>query len=151
VIEIPVTQMEQAPGSLRHLQLCAVSFLEMREAMLHARLHHHPVITIVSHSFELATRDGLRANSTLCDRFESLCAYLANNRERLPTSHFSDLADVPLGVEAEPLPAKRMRTARRKLEQFWSDTRYEQPANAFTALSGSSMSGLEAFAPLMGL
>ena len=126
VVEIPVSQIEPQPGKLRHLQVCAVSSSEMEQALDHAALHSHPVTTIVSHSFELATRDGLRPNRILCRRFEALCAFLADNRDRFRTAGFADLADVPLWRPAAPLPSHRLRTIRRVAEQLWANARYER-------------------------
>jgi hypothetical protein len=126
VVEIPVGQIEDSAGRLRHLQLCALSTEEMKAALLHASAEHHPVVTIVTHSFELATRGGERPNLTVCRRFERLCAFLAERRDELPTAWFSDLAGVPLGRAARPLPRRVVRTARRLVEQAWSNTVYER-------------------------
>lgn len=126
VVEVPVTQIEQAPGRLRHLQICAVSFDEMRSALLHAEGHRHPVVNIVSHSFELAARGGTRANKLLVRRFEALCAFLAEQRERLPTAFFSDLDDLPLGSEADPLRSGTFRTVSRMAQQAWGNAVYER-------------------------
>jgi hypothetical protein len=126
IVELPVTQIESAPGALRPMQLCAVSIRELREALLHAAANRHAVVNIVSHSFELASRDGMRRNRTICGRFESLCAFLAEHSETLPTAHFTDLTDLPLGGTADPLPARRMRTAGRMVQQLWSNAVYER-------------------------
>ena len=126
VVEVPVTQIEQRPGSLRHLQICAVSFDEMRSALLHAADRRHPLVNIVGHSFELATRGGERANPVLVRRFEKLCGFLAGHGERLPTAHFADLADLPLDCEADPLPPRTLRTAARVAEQLWGNAVYER-------------------------
>ena len=126
IVELPVTQIEDAPGRLRHLQLCAVSSDESEAALLHAAENGHPLVTFVSHSFELATRDGLRANRTLCRRFDRLCRFLEANEDRLPTAHIAELGDLALGVDAKPLPARSLRTARRMAEQLWSNLRYER-------------------------
>ncbi len=125
VIEVPVGQIETAPGKLRHLQLCAVSMAEIRAALEHAAAHAHPVTTLVSHSFELATRDGLRPNHLLCRRFEKMCAFLGESASALPTAHFTDLEDVPLGRPASPLASRQMRTTQRMVQQLWSNLRYE--------------------------
>ncbi|MEA3008649.1 MAG: hypothetical protein QOJ91_341 [Sphingomonadales bacterium] len=126
VVEIPVTQIEPSAGRLRHLQICAVSFAEMRAALLHAAGHRHPVVNIVGHSFELAVRGGDRANSLLVRRFEKLCGFLAAERERLPTAFFSDLGDLPLEAEAVPLRSGAVRTAARMAEQAWGNAVYER-------------------------
>jgi hypothetical protein len=151
LVELPVTHIEQSAGSLRHLQLCAVSSAEIEAALLHATAHRHPVVTLVSHSFELATRDGLRRNGTVCRRFERLCRFMAERRDSLPTAHFVDFDDVPCGVEAAPLPPRPVRRIGRVAQQFWSDARYERPATAMTALGGTTTSGAEILAPLLGL
>jgi peptidoglycan/xylan/chitin deacetylase (PgdA/CDA1 family) len=126
VVELPVTLIEAAPGSLRPLQLCAVSIEELREALLHAADNRHAAATIVSHSFELASRDGLRPNRTLRSRFEALCAFLAGHSNILPTAHFTDLADLPLRRSASPLPTRRLRTAERMVQQLWANVVYER-------------------------
>ncbi|HEY0131046.1 MAG TPA: polysaccharide deacetylase [Allosphingosinicella sp.] len=126
LVEIPITHIEQRPGSLRHLQICAVSFDEMRAALLHAAGERHPVVNIVGHSFELATRGGKRPNPTLVRRFEKLCDFLAAHRERLPTAFFSDLADLRLDAEAFPLRSGAVRTAARMAQQAWANAVHER-------------------------
>jgi hypothetical protein len=126
VIEVPVTQIEDAPGHLRPMQFCAVSSDEIEAALLHAEAEGHPLVTVVSHSFEFASRDGARPNRTLCRRFEKLCAFLDAERERFPTTRFTELADLPLGTEGRPLAPHRLRTARRMAEQLWSNAVYER-------------------------
>ncbi|MDP8993499.1 MAG: polysaccharide deacetylase [Pseudomonadota bacterium] len=126
VVEVPVGLLEQVRGSLRHLQICAVSSQEMEAALRHAADNEHPLTTIVSHSFELATRDGLRRNGAVCARFERLCRFLAEHRDLLPTVDFDELAHVPLGVAAEPLPPRPLRTAGRIAEQLWANSVYER-------------------------
>jgi hypothetical protein len=126
IVEIPVTQIEQRPGSLRHLQICAVSFGEMRAALLHAADAGHPIVNIVGHSFELAVRGGRRANPLVVRRFEKLCGFLAGQAERMPTAAFSDLADLPLDAEAFPLRSGTLRTASRMAQQAWGNAVYER-------------------------
>ena len=126
LIEIPVTHIEQSPGGLRHLQICAVSFAEMRAALLHAAGNRHPVVTLVGHSFELAARGGKRPNPTLVRRFEKLCGFLAGQRERLPTSSFFELGDLKLDAEAAPLRSGAVRTAARMAEQAWANAVHER-------------------------
>ncbi len=126
VIEIPVTQIEQQSGKLRRLQLCAVSAREMEAALLHAAGHRHPLTTIVTHSFELASTDRRRPNRMLCRRFEALCRFLDEHRETLPSVRFSELDGLPLDAKAEPLPHRPLRMASRMAEQLWSNAVYER-------------------------
>jgi hypothetical protein len=149
-VEVPVSQIEDVGECLRHLQLCAVSFRELREALLHARRNDHPVTTIVSHSFELATRDGVRRNGTVCRRFEALCSFLAANVATLPTAHFSDLSTLRLGVPASPFRSRALRKAQRLAEQLWAEARYERPSASLTAFTGGSITVTELIAPYVG-
>jgi len=126
LVEVPVTQIGDAGNRLRHLQLCAVSAEEIEAALRHALRSEHALVTLVSHSFELASRDGRRPNRTLCRRFERLCAFLAAHRTTLPTAHFADLEPLPGRAEGEPLPPQPWRRARRMAEQAWSNALYER-------------------------
>jgi hypothetical protein len=123
----------------------------MRAALDHASAHGHPLTTIVSHSFELATRDGLRPNRLLRNRFAALCRLLDERRASQPTFRFAELDRIPLGVAATPMPHRHLRTVRRCAEQLWAGTRYERPVEAATATAGSSVQGLEVFLPALGL
>jgi len=126
LVEVPVTQICEGPGRLRHLQLCAVSGEEIEAALRHAQRERHPLATLVSHSFELASRDGRRANRTLCRRFERLCAFLAGHSDSLPTAHFADLEIAAAPARGAPLPPQPWRRARRMAEQAWSNALYER-------------------------
>lgn len=120
IVEIPVTVIAD-PRGYRHLQICAVSLSEMRAALRHATSNDHPVVAFASHSFELATRSGLRVNLTHVRRFEGLCSYLDAHRAQMPTRFFGDL-DLPGSeIAAQPLPRNRPRTIRRQAEQLWSN------------------------------
>lgn len=126
VIEVPVTQIEDSARSLRHLQLCALSSDEIQACLLHAADEGHPTAVLVTHGFELASRDGKRANRVLCRRFERLCAFLADRADILPTAHFRDLEHLVLDADATPLPASPLRRTRRLAEQAWSNALYER-------------------------
>lgn len=126
IVEVPVTVMEQAPGKLRHLQVAAVSLAELRGAVNHAVRADHPLVTIVSHSFELATRDGRQANAIVRRRFAGLCRLLAKRRDALPTSFFTDLSEIPVGRAARPMPPKMVRTAARMAEQAFANLAFER-------------------------
>jgi hypothetical protein len=127
VIEIPVTQIARSGGGLRPFQLCALSFQEMRAALRHAAANRHPIVTIVSHSFELASRDGRRVNALVRRRFEQLCGFLEANASALPTAAFADLDGVATPKErSRPLPARALRTGWRLAEQAWGNAVYER-------------------------
>ena len=121
LIEVPVTLIEDRPGSYRQFQICALSIGEMRDAIAHAIDAGHAALSIVSHSFELANRSGSNANAIHLRRFEALCELLANNADRAPTVQFRDHPHLSLGRGDEPLAPRAMRTRWRQAEQLWSN------------------------------
>lgn len=127
VVEVPVTVIEDMPGSLRHFQICALSQGEMRAALDHALVARHPAVTIVSHGFELANRAGARANRVHVSRFTALCEALADARDALPTTWFRD-RPVFADCAAIPLAPNRLRTRLRQAEQLWSNWIEERAA-----------------------
>ncbi|MCA1750010.1 MAG: polysaccharide deacetylase [Sphingomonadales bacterium] len=121
VMEVPVGQLRQPSGTLRPLQICAVSSGELRHAIDHAAAHDHPATVIVGHSFELATRDGLRVNDVVRRRFDQLCRDLAARHEEAPTAHFVDLRPRDLVGDANHASVPALRYAHRMAEQLWAN------------------------------
>jgi hypothetical protein len=128
LVELPVTVIEDRPGSLRNFQICALSAGEMRAALDHAAGAGHAAVTIVSHSFELANRAGTRRNAVHVARFEALCRLLAERAEALPTCHFADRPMLALGRDDRPLAPSMLRTGWRRAEQLWSNMVAERAA-----------------------
>jgi len=128
LVEVPVTVIEDRPGSLRTFQLCALSSAETGAALDHAARERHAAVTIVSHGFELATRDGTRVNRVHRRRLEALCAMLAARRDTMPTRHFADRPVLALGRDDRPLPPSRWRLRARQAEQLWSNWVEERAA-----------------------
>ncbi len=120
LIELPVSVI-RTPTGLRTLQICAVSLGEMRAALIHAALQGHALVNLVSHSFELSARNGMRPNRVHLGRFKGLCRWLAGNRDRLPTRHCADLDLLACEGTAEPLPHNALRTLSRQAGQLWSN------------------------------
>jgi len=150
VTEIPVSQIRYN-GGLRHLQICALSSQEMEAALAHAERNDHPVTTIVSHSFELATRDGKRVNKLVRGRFDRLCAFLASNRDAMPTASFATLDAAPPARASQPLPAVSLRAYRRMAEQAWGTARYEKRAVGAAIVAVPPLLAIEELVALAGL
>lgn len=128
IIEVPVTVIEARAGQLRHFQICALSAGEMRAALDHAEAQGHAAVTIVSHGFELANREGTRVNAVHRRRFDLLCAMLAERRSAMPTVHFADAPILSLGQDDAPLGPDMIRTRLRQAEQLWSNLVEERAA-----------------------
>ena len=126
LVELPVGLIDEGGGRLRHLQIGAVSLPEMRAALLHAEQEGALLVTLVGHSFELATRDGERANDIVRHRFDRLCAWLGRVADRFPTRFAATCADLPLDVPATPCPVSRGARLGRMAVQGFSNLRYER-------------------------
>lgn len=125
VIEVPIACVGARAGGLRHAQITALSAVEMIAAVRHARDQDHAGFTLVSHSFELASRDRSRTNRLLKRRFERLCRALA----AMPGVATATYADAPPSADARPapltpLPYSRWRTGQRVAEQAVSNLLY---------------------------
>jgi hypothetical protein len=126
--EIAVAAFQDYPGHFRPAQLCGCSAREMIHALDQAELSGWKNFVIVSHSFEmLAGRwEGKpRIRNEVVDRFEKLCAYLGQHRDRFRTAGFDDLGLEPQ-VLVDPPPAIQgnlLNTAGRVFEQVLSRIR----------------------------
>lgn len=100
VIEVPIACVETFGRRLRHGQLTALSLRELVAALRHARESSRAGITLVSHSFELLSRDRRRINRLVERRFRGFCAALA----AMPGVVSATYAERPPTL-GDPLPA----------------------------------------------
>jgi hypothetical protein len=142
ITEIPVSQIRRRGGGLRPFQICALSSQEMEAALRHAAWNRHALVTIVSHSFELATRDGERVNELVRGRFDRLCAFLEANAAAMPTARFAGLETAAPARAGHPMPARPLQTARRMAEQAWGAAIYEKPAVGGALIASPSFAAL---------
>lgn len=124
ILELPVTCFQDYPGHVRHLQVCAVSFAEMRAMLEQAWQSGWQAVVIVLHSSEFSRKQHLSSTSglpavdhRLVKRFECLCDFLAKDTERFRTGWISDLLGVAPSGEAPPLRSRLHRTVLRQLAQ----------------------------------
>lgn len=129
IIELPVAGLNEPTGQVRPAQICALSAREMHEALGHAADNKHGAFVIVTHSFEMLSRDRKRANRAVIARFEAMCDAIAAD-PRLVSAGFNDLdAELLTRVSAEQptrLGPNRLRTLARMAEQAVATWRYER-------------------------
>lgn len=128
VVEIPVSGIISQPGEVRPAQICALSIAEMAAAMDHASINDHPVFVIVTHSFELLSRDRLRVNRLVANRFEKIAAFVAQH-PGLQMSGFDQLSPTKLlngSQNLRRLGPSKIRKRLRMIEQLWATWRYER-------------------------
>jgi hypothetical protein len=126
VAELPVSGIADLPGGFRPAQICAMSAAEMRAGLAHAAREGHDAYTVVTHSFEMLSRDRQRPNGAVIRRFEQLCAAAATAGVK-----GAGFADLPASLADEPARAltraapSRLRTRIRQAQQAVATWRYE--------------------------
>lgn len=127
VCEVPVAAIEDRPGTIRPAQVCALSSAEMRAGLRHAAESGRPAFSVVTHSFEMLSRDRMRPNRLVMRRFENLCREIAGN-PGLEGAGFADLdpAIAGAGAAGSRAPASRLRTLSRLAQQAFGTVAYER-------------------------
>lgn len=125
IIEVPIGSIAATGGAMRHAQITALSAAEIGAAAKFAHSMGGAPFTLVSHSFELLSRDRMRINWIVKRRFEALCASLA----RLPGISTATYADQPPALSNAPsplpvLPHSYLRTGWRLGEQVLGNALY---------------------------
>ena len=116
VTEVPVASIAASGGGQRHFQLTALSCNEMLAALRHAVRSGQESVTLVSHSFELLSRDRRQANRIVVRRFDRLCEALAR-LEGVQTATYAHAPPRASQVPITQLPHSRWRTGHRQIEQ----------------------------------
>lgn len=124
VIEVPIGAIGAFKGGLRHAQVTALSAPEMLAALRHAKAHGVNAFTLVSHSFELLSRDRTRINQIVKRRFEQFCAGLA--AAGVTSATYADHPPCPdqPAQPAEALPHSLWRSTGRLAEQAIGNVLY---------------------------
>lgn len=121
VTTVPVTIFRDGLGKPRPAHVGACSVPEMRQALLSAHAAGCSDFVIVSHNFEMLRPGSSRPDWIVVDRFEKLCAFLAQHREQFTVGEFKLRRSAkPQAVRGAAQPAAGvLATARRHLEQGW--------------------------------
>ncbi len=125
LVEVPVGCIDSFGGTLRHAQITALSAWEMLAALRLARDQGLPSFTLVSHSFELLSRDRSKINRIVKNRFDSFCAGLAR-MDGVESATYTGNPPKPVDPEfaATPLPLSEVRSGLRIAEQALSNVLY---------------------------
>jgi hypothetical protein len=125
VRELPVSAIQDRPGHLRHAQICALSTAEMRAGLDHAAATKRPAFSIVTHSFEMMSRDRKRPNKRVIARYDAMCAAIAGN-SGLESAGFIGLSLKPATTPPSRLGPSYVRTGLRMAEQAIDTLLYER-------------------------
>ncbi len=105
---VPLSFVQDYPGHYRPANLTALSFGELRRAMVGAAREKWPYFVILLHSFELVTRAGhrrgpMRPHLINIARWRSLCSFLARHRELFATVGCDDLESLGKSAHLPPV------------------------------------------------
>jgi hypothetical protein len=119
VTTYPVTVMKDGFGKDRPAQVGACGFGEMRDALLSAQQAGVRDFVVVSHNFEMLRPGSSAPDWIVVNRFNRLCAFLAQQSEQFNVRGFAeDLQLSPGGRETTPAPRTTwLSTSQRYLEQ----------------------------------
>lgn len=125
VIEVPIGCIGGFGQTLRHGQVTALSSREMLAAIRYARNTGAAGFTLVSHSFELMSRDRMRTNHIVRRRFETLCRELARLKGVTTATYGAMPPSVSANAKPVPaLPHNPLRTGARMVEQAFANACY---------------------------
>ena len=129
---VPLSCVEDFPGHLRHVQITALSFAEMRHALLQAVRESWPCFVILSHSFELLhySRDhrSVTPHAINIRRWNRLLEFLAQHRDVMQTVGCRELAADPATFRVPaPTRTRGADTALRMGEQLLSRVSHWAP------------------------
>jgi Polysaccharide deacetylase len=125
IIEVPIGCIAGLGGRLRPAQLTALSAREMIGALQYCQQQAIEEFTLVSHSFELLSRDHQKINKIVKRRFELLCAELG----QMPGMSTDTYATSPPQIHSRGghvpiLPFNVLRASLRFTEQAISNVLY---------------------------
>lgn len=140
VVEVPAGCIGAHHARLRHAQLTALSLREITDAVQHAQEAGAATFTLVSHSFELLSRDRRRINRLVSRRFDRLCRALSTMPGVTTATYAANPPVIGSAQTADdPLPHSPLRNGARLVEQALANALYGRgaPFRAFRS-SGSA-------------
>ena len=126
VCEVPVAGLWDRPGRFRPAQICAVSATEMRQALRHAADTGAHSFSLVTHSFEMLSRDRRRPNRTVTKRLIATCKAIGSDPRLVSTGFHALQPPAEFRAGQSRLGPSRRRTALRVAEQAISTLLYER-------------------------
>lgn len=101
VYEYPVSVIKDPiRGNYRNVQINALSLAELINYLEIAFEQKWDSVVVVTHNFELLSRDKTRVDKIVRKRFERFCQYLDKNRDRFNVRGFHDLE--PKDIQPQP-------------------------------------------------
>lgn len=101
VYEYPVSvTRDPIRRNYRNVQINALSYIELKNYLDSAHEMGWDSVVVVTHNFELLSRDKTRVDKYAVSRFRRFCQYLDNNRDRFNVTGFQGLT--PQNIQPQP-------------------------------------------------
>jgi peptidoglycan/xylan/chitin deacetylase (PgdA/CDA1 family) len=116
----PLSVFRDGYGYLRHAQVGACSFQELRQGLRAAHDVGFAEFVILSHNFELLKPGTALPDRVVVTRFMRLCEFLAKERERFRTAGFAEHVEHVFSEHSDAMPkVGAWATGVRYVEQAW--------------------------------
>lgn len=119
VRSFPVSLFSDGLGQTRPVQVGGCGFGEMRAVLESAADAGQTELIIVSHNFEMLKPNSSQPDQIVVRRFEKLCRFLGENRDRLPTALYSECKASDQPLEAAQPRSGIAATIGRHVEQLF--------------------------------
>lgn len=119
VYEYPVSIIQDKSKKNRILQITACSYQEFVNSLNKAYELQLDSMVIVTHNFELLSPDKSRVDKLVHKRFNNICQFLSNNRERFNVRGFQGLKPVDITTQPEIIRGSGFYTGLRIVEQIY--------------------------------
>lgn len=117
VFEYPMTVFKDGISSLRHTQITACSFKELKHLLWQALDAERKSFVILAHNFEMLNQAKTGPDKVVVKRFKKLCEFLDKNRDSFRMRGFRNLKGQTTTRQPPALTSPIWNTAARTLEQ----------------------------------
>jgi hypothetical protein len=125
ILEVPIGSIASFKGTQRHAQITALSAGELIAAIKFNAANQSGPFTLVSHSFELLSRDRTRINHIVKRRFEKFCQKLDSLKDVETATYANSPPNALVSTSNTPLlPHNVVRTGLRLSEQALGNALY---------------------------
>jgi len=118
IYEYPVSVIKDPiRGTYRNVQINALSLTELINYLETAFEKNWDSVVVVTHNFELLSRDKTRVDKIVRKRFDRFCQYLAKNRDRFNVRGFQGLDPKDINPQPAIVPGQLIPASMRYVEQ----------------------------------
>lgn len=119
VIEYPMTVFRDGTGRLRHAQLGACSFAEIKHLLFQSIETNRKSFVMLSHNFELMNANREKPDPVMIKRFRQFCEFMQDHASQFCMRGFHQLDVNTSDNPTNMLDSPKWLTINRVIEQIW--------------------------------